>query len=181
MRPGRGAVIIMIGLALGLPLGGLAVWAMFGDDGAASRPVVAAETVAPVEVAEPVPPAHANAVEAAVRLFEQTAPTSPNWRAAIGADVVGDADDVAAMIETNELAAELLEESPTLAEAGRTKQSGHRIVSYSDLDATVELFRTDATGRTVAVPVRVVWREERWRMVAPKGGTLWGQVREVTQ
>jgi len=95
--------------------------------------------------------------------------------------VVGDAGDVAAMIEANEEAVKLLAESPTLADAGRTEPAGYRIVSYSDLDATVEVFRTDPTGHTVAVPVRVVWRDDGWRMVAPDGGTWWGLVREVEQ
>jgi len=170
-----------VGVVLGLILGGLGLWAMNRGDGSVSRPVAAAETVAPVEPDEEPFSGESAAVDAAVSLYGEIAPTSPNWREVITVDVVGEADDIAALIETNELAEELLAESPTLADAGHTDAAGYRIVSYSDLDATVEVFRTDATGRTVAVPGRVVWRDDKWRLVAPEGGTWWGLVREVTQ
>jgi len=181
MRRGRVAVIVVVGLVLGVILAVVALWAMSGDDDAVSRPVAAAEPVAPAGADGQVFTPEAAAVAAAVQLYEDTAPTSPKWRETIASHVVGEADDIAAMIEAGDEAVVLLAESPTLADSVRTEAAGYRIVSYSDLDATVEVFRIDPTGRTFAVPVRVVWRDEAWRMVAPTGGTWWGQVREVEQ
>lgn len=190
MRSGRAIAIIATGIVIGASIAAV-ILTLTASSETPAAPVAAADiettptantdTTDTADVSggagEWAETSEAAAVEAAVRLLTDTSAVNADWRDTLAGEVVGDAGDIAAMVEINEFGEELLANSPGLVEQSET--TGHRVLSSSPLDVTVEVFVTDVTGATLAIPVRVVWRDQKWKMVAPAGGTNNGKARPI--
>lgn len=173
----RAAIVAVVALAAVV-----AFVVLFGDD--ASRPVgtsAVTPSVSPVgevtnETADG--PTADSAAAAAVRLLTEASALNADWRDVFASEVVGDPGDIAAMTADAELGEQILRENPGIAD-GQSVTTGHNVVVFTSLDAMVEVFVEDAVGNAQAIPVRVVWRDGRWKLVAPEGGTNMGKGRPI--